>query len=75
MRITPCEYDEIMHEIEQEERFKKIVDHAAKNAYPGKPYEPITKGAWWTSDEANFEDLVRREFEDDTMRNIRMDRE
>lgn len=54
---------------------KKIVDHAAKNAYPGKPYEPITKGAWWTSDEANFEDLVRREFEDDTMRNIRMDRE
>ena len=74
-KLTFDEYTEIIDEIEKEKRLQDIVDHASENAQPGKPYKPITQGAWWTSDEANFEDIVRQEFEDDIERNIRMDRE
>ena len=73
--IKLYEYEEIIKEIEKERWLQEISDYASRNAYPGKPYEPITKGAWWTSDEANFEDLVRRQIEEDIERNIRMDRE
>lgn len=74
-KLTFDEYAEIINEIEREKKLQDIVEHARKNAQPGKPYKSITKGAWWTSDEANFEDLVRREFEDDIERNTKMDRD
>ena len=74
-KITYDEYNEIINEIERENRRQNIINHARENAHPNRPYKPITQGAWWTSDEANFEDLVRRSFEEDIERNIRMDRE
>lgn len=63
--ITSWEYEEIMNEVKEHDRLREIEEYVRKNYHPGRPYKPITKGAWWTSSEANYEDLIRRKIEND----------
>lgn len=62
-------------EIFREFRYMEIREHVDR--YGGDPdsYTRITTSAWWSSDEANYEDVLLRAREEDIERNRKADRE